>query len=69
MFSLNELLGKLFFFFSIRDIVFFLGGIELLEGNEFLKNMSIKNSLKMIFNLLTIYLNHVKEFKLKINFQ
>jgi len=60
MFSLNELLGKLvFFFFSIRDIVIFLGGIELLEGNEFLKNMSIKNSLKMIFNLLTIYLNHV----------
>jgi len=61
MFSLNELLGKLvfFFFISIRDIVIFLGGIELLEGNEFLKNMSIKNSLKMIFNLLTIYLNHV----------
>jgi hypothetical protein len=60
MFSLNELLGKLvFFFFSIRDIVIFLGGIELLEGNEFLKNMSIKNSLKIIFNLLTIYLNHV----------
>jgi hypothetical protein len=40
-------------------MVFFLDEIELLEGYKFLKNMSIKNSLKSISHLLIIYLNYV----------
>jgi hypothetical protein len=40
MFSLNKLLEKLVFFFFYKGYsIFFLGGIELLEGNEFLENM------------------------------
>jgi hypothetical protein len=58
MFSVNKLLGKLFFFYKGYGI-FFLDEIELLEGNKFLKNMSTKNSLKSISHLLIIYLNYV----------